>query len=100
MTQVISNEEVLERARQVEQFLTGAAGKQILGLLKEQYEQEWKQGKTVEEREAAFAKAKVVDDFVTKCSALMSAGKRVAMEREREEKKQQLQQSRNPTRRS
>lgn len=86
----LGEEEALEQARSVENFLQGAAGKNVLRLLKEEYEREWRQGKTAEEREMAWAKARVLDDFVGKCSAIMSTGKRIVIQRDQREKREKL----------
>jgi hypothetical protein len=55
--------ELIENGRAIAEMLSSAPMKRLLGALREQFIAEWKQGKSVDEREKVHAKMTFLDDF-------------------------------------
>lgn len=70
----------------VEAFLNDEAVREALARMHSRYYGEFKNAATRDDREAAWAKARVLDDFSTELVAVIDSGKRASADKQRRER--------------
>lgn len=86
-----AEEAAIGDAGRIRQILDEPVVRKVLEAMRSKYLAEWKDGKTVEDREVAHKKAVVLDDFVQECVRIIDAGKRASIEKDTREKEAKAQ---------
>lgn len=79
-------EQQIQAGNRVLQFLSDPVIAGAITNLEQKYYDEWRAGETVEQREAAHAKTRVLDDLKIELQSIVDSGVRANVEKERRER--------------
>ena len=77
---MVTPEQAIQHAAKVEQFLKDDAISGAFARLERRYYEAFKQADSSEKRVTAWAKANVLDDFLTELRIIISTGERFVLE--------------------